>query len=96
MKKIYFIITLTILLLGVQGIKPAFSADEPFYAAPKVRPNVLIILDRSGSMADQPNCANYCNGDGSYCAQSATDTDGDTIMNLWDSTLDAQMKIRLV
>ena len=86
MKKIYFIITLTILLLGVQGIKPAFSADEPFYAAPKVRPNVLIILDRSGSMADQPNCANYCNGDGSYCAQSATDTDGDTIMNLWDST----------
>ncbi|MFZ3089486.1 MAG: PilC/PilY family type IV pilus protein [Nitrospirota bacterium] len=50
MKKIYFIITTITLLLGLQDIKPAFAIDEPFYAAPKVRPNVLIILDRSGSM----------------------------------------------
>lgn len=85
MKKIYFLIV-TILLLSLQDIKPVFSADEPFYAAPKVRPNVLIILDRSGSMEDQPNCPNYCNGDGVYCAQANTDTDSDTIMNLWDST----------
>ena len=51
MKKLYFIITLTILLLSLQDVKPVFSADDqPFYATRKVMPNVLIILDRSGSM----------------------------------------------
>lgn len=85
MKRIYLLITI-FLLLSLLDIKPVLSADEPFYAAPKVRPNVLIILDRSGSMEDQPNCDSYCNGNGTWCAQSNTDTDNDSIYNLWDST----------
>jgi Tfp pilus tip-associated adhesin PilY1 len=50
MKRIYFILTLTILLFSLQDVKSAFSADEPFYATLRPMPNVLIILDRSGSM----------------------------------------------
>lgn len=71
MKKIYFITILTILLLGLQGIKPVFSADDqPFYATRKVMPNVLIILDRSGSMQWIVTADNV---DGS-CTATAPDT----------------------
>ena len=50
MKKIYFVIAI-ISALSLFNATAAFSADTlPFYAASGVKPNVLIVLDRSGSM----------------------------------------------
>ncbi len=51
MKKMYFIIAI-ISALSLFNVTAALSADTlPFYAASYVEPNVLIILDRSGSMS---------------------------------------------
>lgn len=53
MKKCHLTIIITsVVALSLFGATAAFSASEaPYYAASGVEPNILIILDRSGSMA---------------------------------------------
>ncbi len=54
--KVLFGLALGFLVCFASGVQDALAAaDVPFYAQNAIRPNVLIILDRSGSMSWKPN-----------------------------------------